>query len=49
MDFSQAFTAFVGWAVISVPVSLLIGAFIGRGSHHEMPMAMPVRTTEPTA
>jgi hypothetical protein len=48
MDFSQAFTAFVGWAVISVPVSLLIGAFIGRGSH-EMPMPMTVRTTDPTA
>jgi hypothetical protein len=47
MDFSQAFAAFVGWAVLSVPVSLLIGAFIGRGS--EMPMPMAVRTTNPRA
>jgi hypothetical protein len=29
MDFSQALVA---WAVLSVPVSLLIGAFIGLGT-----------------
>ena len=32
MDFSQALVAFAGWAVLSVPVSLLIGAFIGLGT-----------------
>jgi hypothetical protein len=32
MDFSQAFMAFAGWTALSVPVSLLIGAFIGCGT-----------------
>lgn len=44
MDFSQALVVFAGWAVLSVPVSLLIGGFIGLGTKagHEIPVRVRV-------
>lgn len=43
MELSQVLTAVVGWAVLSMPVSLLIGAFMGRGSDDLQEVAIPVR------
>ena len=40
MDLSQMLTAVAGWVVLSVPVSLLVGALMARGSK---PQRVPVR------
>jgi hypothetical protein len=45
MELSQVLTAFIGWAVVSVPVSLLIGAFMGHGSQAPDDVAVPVRAS----
>jgi hypothetical protein len=42
MDFSQVLTAVTGWVAFSVPVSLLIGAFLALGS--KAPQEIPVRS-----
>ena len=40
MEFSEVLVAVAGWAALSIPVSLLIGGFIGRGS--QTPQEIPV-------
>jgi hypothetical protein len=42
MDLSQMLTAVAGWVIISVPVSLLIGALMASGSK-ATPTQAPVR------
>jgi hypothetical protein len=46
MELSQVLTAIVGWAVLSVPVSLLIGAFMSRGSRTGGEIAIPVHVSK---
>ena len=46
MELSQVLTAFVGWAVLSVPVSLLLGAFMAHANAAAQDGAVPIRVPE---
>lgn len=45
MELSQVLTAFAGWALVSVPVSLLIGAFMAHADVAQ-DVAVPVRASK---
>lgn len=44
MEMTQVLTGLVGWMVLSVPVSLMLGAFMGMGAR--VPATVRVRSSE---
>lgn len=46
MELSHVLAVIAGWTALSVPVSLVIGAFMARGNHARHEIAVPVRAEQ---